>query len=65
MNYIKQLEKTVREQRAEIEALHRNITQVRVYVCSPKFFCGDKLDGYVNCNDIARRLTEAQSTEVV
>jgi hypothetical protein len=63
MNYIKQLEATVREQRAEIEALHRNITGLRVYVCSNKFFCGDSLDGYVSCSDVARRLTEVQTTE--
>ena len=60
MNYIKQLEKTVRLQRAEIETLHQNITALRVYVGSRKFFCGDSLDGYVSCNDVARRLTEIQ-----
>jgi hypothetical protein len=63
MNYIKQLETKNRATEVELAALKAGITELIQYLNSPKFFPvsgpTSELDGYVNVNDVLRRLSEA------
>lgn len=55
MNYIKQLQNTVEEQKREIAALRQGYQDLRVYLSLPKF----AVDTYVNKNDIFLRIEES------
>lgn len=57
MNYIKQLQKTVEEQKREIAALREMVTHIKVYLDSSKY----SQDPYVNKSDIILRLNEGLS----
>jgi hypothetical protein len=57
MNYIKQLQKTVEEQKAEIAELRQGYQDLRVYLNLPKF----SVDTYVNRNDVLLRIEESLS----
>lgn len=55
MNYIKQLQNTVKEQKREITALRQGFQDLRIYLSLPKF----AVDTYVNKNDIFLRIEES------
>jgi len=56
MNYIHQLQGEVREKDQEIQTLREGLKDLRAYLQSDKFRCGDSLDGYVNVQDVLNRL---------
>jgi len=56
MNYIKKLENDNRELTENVFNAGREILDLRVYLESDKFQCGDALDGYVNIKDVIARL---------
>ena len=60
MNYIKQLETKVQAYQAERVAIVDSLTELVVYLSSSKFACGDTLDGYVQINDVIRRVVDAK-----
>lgn len=45
---------------AERSTLKQGMEDLRNYLLSPKFACGDRLDGYVNVQDVLARLQEVQ-----
>ena len=54
MNYIKQLQKTVQEQKREIKELRDGFQEIKEYLHLPKF----SIDTYVNRNDVLLRMEE-------
>jgi hypothetical protein len=63
MNYIKQLQEQIAENTRLINEAAENINQLRRYLNSPKFHCGDELDGYVNTQDVLSRLDNVDLIE--
>ena len=61
MNYILQLQKQIENQNQAILAFKNGIQDLRNYLNSPKFNCGDRLDGYVNIQDVFLRLDEIKN----
>lgn len=62
MNYIQSLQDQVSELRTQKDAVNEQITSLMAYINSPKFQCGDELDGYVNISDVMSRLIEMRSS---
>lgn len=60
MNYINRLQQENTELQAQLRAARDELQELLAYVNSPKFNCGDSLDGYVSCGDIATRIQTAQ-----
>jgi hypothetical protein len=60
MNYIKQLEADKVALEQKIAALVSGIQELKEYVSSPKFHCGDPLDGYVSTQDVITRLANME-----
>lgn len=60
MNYIQQLKSERESLQREIAAIKSGITDLRAYLQSPKFRCGDRLDGYVNTGDVLAYLRNAE-----
>jgi hypothetical protein len=58
MNYIKRLQAQVRALQQEKLALRNGLNELESYLLSPKFSCGNELDGYVNVNDVLNRLSD-------
>lgn len=56
MNYIHRLQAQVAEKDNEIQALRESMIDLRDYLLSGKFRCGDVLDNYVNVQDVLNRL---------
>lgn len=56
MNYIHRLQAQVAEKDNEIQALRESMIDLRDYLLSGKFRCGDDLDNYVNVQDVLNRL---------
>lgn len=52
MNYIHQLQRKVRNHEFSKEVAKENLAELRKYLLSEKFHCGDELDGYVNVKDV-------------
>ena len=59
MNYIKRLQRDNAEQATEIADLFFHLRDLVSYLQSPKFNCGNDLDGYVNVSDVIARLSAA------
>ena len=59
MNYIKRLQRDNAEQATEIAEIKQEIRDLVSYLQSPKFNCGNELDGYVNVSDVIARLSAA------
>jgi hypothetical protein len=55
-NYIINLQKTVENLSAQKQEARDVISDLREYLQSGKFNCGDELDGYVNVQDVLNRL---------
>jgi hypothetical protein len=58
MSYIEILQTQCRALEAERATLASGLIELSQYLSSPKFFHGDSLDGYVQVNDVIRRLAE-------
>ena len=58
MNYIEILQTQNRALEAERATLANGLVELSQYLSSSKFFHGDSLDGYVQVNDVIRRLAE-------
>ena len=58
MNYIKQLQQTVKEQKREIKELREGYQHLKVYLNLPKF----SVDTSVNRNDVLLRIEESLSS---
>ena len=56
MNYIKRLEAENRKLVENAFNAGQAILELRVYLESDKFQCGDNLDGYVHIKDVIARL---------
>lgn len=56
MNYIHKLQGEVQEKDTEIKGIRESLSDLRKYLLSEKFQCGDDLDGYVNVQDVLNRL---------
>jgi len=54
--YINTLQDTVTKVSAERDSYKAMVDDLQHYLTSSKFNCGDELDGYVNVNDVLRRL---------
>ena len=65
MNYIRQLQAQEAALQREIEALKNGFTDLRRYLQSEKFHCGDRLDGYVNVGDVLAYLRHAEDAGIV
>ena len=65
MNYIKRLEEENREKNEAVVKGLGAINEIRRYLNSEKFRCGDDLDGYVNVADMFQglRVVEDKLTE--
>jgi hypothetical protein len=57
-NYIIQLQETVETLSSQKRELQDGIKELKSYLQSSKFNCGDELDGYVNIQDVLNRLPE-------
>lgn len=55
-NYIKTMQAEVGEMTAKLEQLETEKRDLIGYLSSPKFNCGNELDGYVSCGDVISRL---------
>ena len=58
MNYIHRLQETVDTLSSQKRELSDGIKELKTYLQSSKFNCGDELDGYVNIQDVLNRLPE-------
>lgn len=58
MNYIKQLEARVKELNLQRATAWEQVAELKGYLCSSKFNCGDPLDQYVNTTDVLNRLNQ-------
>lgn len=58
MNYIKQLEIDNKALLASIDLINQQINDLRIYLNSEKFRCGNELDSYVNVSDVLLRLPD-------
>jgi hypothetical protein len=58
MNYIHKLQETVDTLDSQKRELQDGIKELKSYLQSSKFNCGDELDGYVNIQDVINRLPE-------
>jgi hypothetical protein len=56
MNYIHKLQKDNEGLKDEINIIKESLDDLRRYLNSSKFQCGDELDGYVNVKDVLDRL---------
>lgn len=56
MNYIKKLERDKRIAKYQMDEMKIRIEELRAYIHSDKFNCGDELDGYVSVKDIEARI---------
>jgi len=56
MNYITKLQNMVEQLSSEKWELKDQIRDLKEYLESSKFRCGDELDGYVNVQDVLNRL---------
>ena len=63
MNYIKRLENEVAGMADMIKELNDGMSELRAYLQSDKFNCGDDLDGYVHINDVLNRLPRISGPE--
>ena len=64
MNYIKQLQAEVESAKREVEAIKTGLGQLRNYLHSSKFACGDRLDGYVATGDVLAHLRNAEDSGI-
>jgi hypothetical protein len=55
-NYIHQLQDTVSRLESQVREQRDIVNDLRRYLNSSKFRCGDELDGYVNVSDVLERL---------
>lgn len=60
MNYIKRLEEASKDAKEAREKAMEAIMDLQGYLESPKFSCGDSLDGYVNVKDVLARLAHVR-----
>lgn len=58
MNYIKKLEREGRVKDYQMNEMKTRIQELREYIHSDKFNCGDELDGYVSIKDIEARIQQ-------
>jgi hypothetical protein len=58
MNYIHKLQGEVQEKDREVQAIRESLIDLRNYLLSGKFRCGNDLDGYVNVQDVLNRLPQ-------
>ena len=58
MNYIHTLQKELRDANAVEAAYRQGLAELLNYISSPKFSCGNSLDGYVSVKDVAIRINE-------
>lgn len=57
-NYIHTLQAEVKRLEYIIEQNREIVNDLRRYLNSSKFHCGNELDGYVNVQDVISRLTD-------
>jgi hypothetical protein len=60
MNHIKKLQMDLASSRQELQAIKDGIANLRAYLQSSKFHCGDRLDGYVNIEDVLNLIASAE-----
>ena len=60
MNYIKRLQADNAGLQREVEAIKDGLNDLRSYLDSSKFHCGDRLDNYVNIADVLAYLRKAE-----
>lgn len=58
MNYIWKLEQRVEELNLQRAVAWEQIAELKGYLCSSKFNCGNELDRYVNITDVLNRLNQ-------
>jgi hypothetical protein len=64
MNYILQLKDQAARAEAEVSALRAGLHDLRSYLMSPKFRCGDRLDGYINTGDVLAYVRNAETAGI-
>lgn len=64
MNYIHQLKSERAALEREIAAVKSGLNDLRAYVQSFKFCCGDRLDGYVNVADVLAYMRNAEDAGI-
>ena len=62
MRYINTLQNQVKERNETLSEISTGILELKSYLLSEKFRCGDQLDGYVNVKDVLLRLEEIESS---
>jgi hypothetical protein len=65
VNYIRQLQAEGASAEREIGAIKDGLSELRRYLQSSKFHCGDRLDGYVNVGDVLAFLRNAEEAGIV
>lgn len=58
MNHIYRLQRDLRNANAVENAYRNGLAELLRYLSSPKFHCGNELDGYVSIKDVAIRINE-------
>jgi hypothetical protein len=63
-NYIHRLRGEAKSLQSEVKALRQGLNDLRGYLHSHKFACGDRLDGYVHTGDVLEYLRNTESAGV-
>lgn len=64
MSYIRQLQADNAALHREIAAIKSGLNELRAYLHSPKFRCGDTLDSYVNLSDVLAYVRNAEDAGI-
>lgn len=65
MNFIRHLQSENQALSREVVAIKSGLNDLRAYLQSPKFRCGDPLDSYVNLADVLAYLRNAENAGTV
>lgn len=60
MNIIHRLRLKKKEADAELSSIKESLRQLRAYLSSSKFNCGDRLDGYVSTAEVINWIRSAE-----
>ena len=65
MNYIHHVRSENEALQREIVAIKSGLNDLRRYLHSPKFCCGDSLDSYVNLSDVLAYLRNSEDAGIL
>lgn len=58
MNYIQKLNNEIKRLDRQRATAWEQVAELKAYLCSSKFNCGNELDRYVNITDVLNRLNQ-------